>query len=114
MIAISLILNLVVLGPVTVGLLRQTPGLEPAFGPDSPARRILLAVYLSIAGLSVVLLALLALAPAMAGQMALSLLALLIIYKALTVPLVGLRNPVVKTNVAVMIFHSATIALAMI
>ncbi|MEM1301750.1 MAG: hypothetical protein AAGH17_04135 [Pseudomonadota bacterium] len=50
----------------------------------------------------------------MAIQMALSLLALQIIYKALTVPLVGLRNPVVKINVAVMIFHSATIALVVI
>ena len=53
---VSLTLNLLVLAPVCAGLLRASPWTLLAFGPATPARGILLSVYLAIAAASMLLL----------------------------------------------------------
>lgn len=104
MIQISLILNLIVLIPVTWGLIGDSPGMADAFGPDQPARRILLAVYLAIAGISAVLLFWRAGVAFVPG-----LLAVQIIYKLITVPLLGIGHPVVIVNLGVVAVHLVTL-----
>jgi len=109
MLPLSLLLNIAVLIPVTGGLLVDSFGggaewVREAYGPDSPGRRILLAVYLAIglvsAGLIVWRLPL-----AIA-----SLLMVQIVYKVLTPLTVGtLENPVVISNLLIAAFHAATL-----
>ncbi|SFJ03974.1 hypothetical protein [Jannaschia pohangensis] len=101
---ISLIVNIVVLVPVLVGLLSNSPGMADAFGPDAAARRILVAVYLAIAGLSAVLMV-------WGGGAALipGLLVVQVVYKLLTVPLLGIGHPVVMANLGVVAVHAVTL-----
>lgn len=106
MLTVSLLLNLAVLIPVCAGILTDASWASAAYGPRSPARDILLAVYLAIALLSLALL--------LAGNAALAapLLAVQIVYKlatAFTVR-VALRNPVVLSNLAIAAVHSGTLA----
>lgn len=103
MLTLSLWLNIAVLVPVTLSILARAPWADAAYGPASPARGILLAIYLAILALSVLILVtgLDRHAPAM--------LALQVIYKLLTAPLVGLRNPVVLSNLGIAAFHGATL-----
>ncbi|MEL6189407.1 MAG: hypothetical protein AAFU79_32695 [Myxococcota bacterium] len=101
----SLVLNLLVLIPVTAGLLRDAPWVRAAYGTRSPARSILLAVYLAIllvsAGLLVV----------DAPEAVLGLLSVQVVYKLLTLLTVGsARHPVVASNVGIALFHAATVA----
>ena len=106
MVTVSLLLNVLVLVPVTWGLLRDATGMSEPFGPDSPARRILVSVYLAILAVSLVLL----LIPEGArAALVPGLLAMQVVYKLITVPLVGLRNPVVMTNLAIVAVHAATL-----
>ncbi|CTQ48485.1 hypothetical protein JDO7802_00487 [Jannaschia donghaensis] len=105
MIQISLALNVLILIPVTWGLLADSAGMAQAFGPDQPSRRILLAVYLAIAACSAALL----LWPG--GRMLVpGLLAVQGIYKVLTVPLLGIGHPVVVTNLGIVVVHGVTLA----
>lgn len=102
----SLTLNLLVLAPVCTGLLRASPWTLPTFGPATPARGILLSVYLAIAAASVLLL----LRPAPAAIAALLLVQ--IVYKITTPLTVGtLANPVVVSNLLIAAVHAATLAL---
>jgi len=48
MITLSLLLNIAVLLPVTGSIIGNAGWVEAAYGPPSPARGILLAVYLAI------------------------------------------------------------------
>lgn len=48
MIRLSLLLNLVVLTPISVGLITDASWIGEAYGPFTAARGILLSVYLSI------------------------------------------------------------------
>ena len=71
---------------------------DAAFGPDTPARRILACLYLAIALASLFGLAL----PAYAVSIALVLFPIQILYKTLTVGIVrSVRNPVVLSNIAI-------------
>lgn len=106
MIVVSLLLNLLVLAPVCVGLLRDAPWVREAYGPPTPARGILLAVYLAIAALSAGLLA------RPEPRMVAALLMVQVIYKLLTPWTVGtLRHPVVLSNLLIVLVHSVTLAL---
>ncbi len=95
--------------PVCGGLLVDTFGsgaewVRESYGPDSPGRRILLAVYLSIGLVSAGLLVW----RQPTGIAAL--LAVQIVYKLLTPLTVGtLQNPVVISNLLIAAFHAATL-----
>ena len=102
----SLTLNLLVLAPVCAGLLRASPWTLAAFGPATPARGILLSIYLAIAAASVLLL----LRPMPAAIAALLLVQ--IVYKITTPVTVGtLGNPVVVSNLLIAAVHTATLYL---
>jgi hypothetical protein len=113
MIFVSLVLNVVVLVPVTASLVSRAEWTDSAYGPRSPARDILLAIYLAILASSVVLLVWVLVAPAAWATGAIvALLAVQVVYKLLTAVLVraGLRNSVVRANIAIAAVHIVTIA----
>lgn len=104
MILLSLALNVLVLVPVTYGIHTSAEWAGEAYGSDSPARSILLAVYLAILVASVGLM--FKPIPAMVA----ALLAVQIIYKVITPFTVGtLGNPVVVSNLAIAAFHCVTL-----
>jgi uncharacterized membrane protein (DUF441 family) len=104
MITLSLLLNIAVLLPVTRGIIANAAWVEAAYGPPSPARGIVLAVYLAILAGS----ALLLWKPL--PQMVVALLLVQIAYKLLTPVTVGtLDNPVVLSNLAIAAFHALTL-----
>lgn len=101
-------------------MLRRSVGVDKmpsgwsVYGPDSPARRILASVYLSIGTAS--LFAMIASGvPALGGyettsDVAKVLFPMQILYKTLTPFTVGtLRNPVVSTNLGIVVLHSVTL-----
>jgi hypothetical protein len=104
----SLALNIAVLVPVCFGLLTGAAWTVPAYGPDSAARGILLAVYLAIlvgsAGLMF----------HPVPTMVATLLGLQVIYK-LTTPFTtgSLSNPVVVSNLCIAAFHCITLVAIM-
>lgn len=107
MLIVSLVLNLLVLIPVCVGLLTRAGWTTAAFGEWTPARGILLAVYLAIGIASGFLLAV-----PEAGS-AKALLAVQVVYKVSTPFTVGtLRNPVVVSNLAIAAVHLITVITA--
>lgn len=119
MLVFSLTVNVLVLVPLTASLLGSTSGMLAVYGPRTPARDILLAVYLAILAASVALLALVSVeATRTQAQWAgAGLLGVQVIYKALTFHLVdggvppGMRfNPVVGSNVAIAMVHAVSLA----
>ena len=105
LIRLSLILNIAVLIPVCTGLLTSAGWTLSAYGPASPARGILLSIYLAILVISAALL--IRPIPAMVA----ALLIVQIIYKVTTPFSVGtLQNPVVLSNLAIAAFHAVTVA----
>ena len=106
MIRLSLLLNLVVLTPISVGLITDASWIGEAYGPFTAARGILLSVYLSIGLVSLLLL--LAPEPRAVG----ALLLVQVVYKLTTPVTVGtLFNPVVVSNLGIAAFHTVTIVL---
>ena len=106
MIILSLVLNIVVLVPVTYGVATNAAWADQAYGPASPARGILLAMYLAILAASFVLL----FKPAVAAVAAL--LGIQVVYKLMTPFTVGtLENPVVLSNLGIASFHVVTLGL---
>ena len=104
MTTVSLLLNLAVLVPVCGSLMLSAPWAVAAYGPPSPARGILLSVYLAIGLLS----ALLLLRPAPAAAAAL--LAVQVVYKITTPLTTGtISNPVVISNLLIAAVHAATL-----
>ena len=102
---LSLSLNVVVLVAVCAGLIGRARWTETAYGPASPARGILLAVYLAIGVSSVVLLV--HPHPAMVA----ALLGVQVLYKVMSPVTVGtLRNPVVLSNLAIAAVHIGTLS----
>ena len=108
MILISLSLNIIVLVPVLFALGANGRAAEHAWGADTAARRILAAVYTAILLASVALLALHLLSLDITAWTQ-ALLGIQVVYKLLTVPLVGLRNPVVISNVGIAVVHAITL-----
>lgn len=104
MILLSLLLNVAVLLPVCGGLLTHANWVCAAYGEHSPARGILLSVYLAIAVVSVGLLV-------VRNPVAVAAMLLVqVLYKVTTPYTVGtVANPVVVSNLAIAAFHTATI-----
>ena len=108
---LSLLLNIAVLIPVCGGLLLDTFGsgaewVRECYGADSPGRRILLAVYLSIGLVSAGLLVW------RQPTAVAALLTVQIVYKVLTPLTVGtLHNPVVISNLLIAAFHAVTVTM---
>ncbi len=104
MVTLSLLLNIAVLIPVCFGLISRAVWIQASYGDDTPARGILLSVYLSILGASALLLVFRNPVPVAA------LLLVQIIYK-LTSPIFvgGLQNPVLISNLGIAAFHAVTL-----
>jgi hypothetical protein len=100
----SLGLNIAVLVPVCFGLLTKASWTLSAYGAETPARAILLSMYLAILLCSVGLLV--KPIPAMVA----ALLLVQIIYKVTTPFTVGtVTHPVVISNLAIAAFHCITL-----
>ena len=105
MMMFSLLINVAVLIPVCLGLVTHAQWTLAAYGPPTPARAILLAVYVSILAVSCLLLWL------RDPKLVAALLMVQIIYKVITPFTVGgLRNPVVVSNLVIAAVHMGTLA----
>ena len=110
MLTLSLGLNALIVFPVSLGMLSGTPGMVAAFGPDSDARQILASVYLAIGLVSLAaMIGLMSEYRDIIIPMAAGLLMMQVVYKLITVATVGLGSPVVLTNIAVIVVHTATL-----
>jgi hypothetical protein len=109
MVYISHAANVLILIAVCAALFRGDAGMDGAFGPDTPARRILACVYFAILVTSLYALIRAGFgAPHIAVQIAMVLFPLQIAYKLLTAIAVGLDNSVVVANLAVVALHTVT------
>jgi hypothetical protein len=98
---LSLILNILVLIPVCSGLFLKANWAAESYGIETPARGILLSIYLSILIFSAVLLF------KFDPKMVMALLSVQIVYKLLSPIMVGtITNPVIISNIFIAIFHS--------
>ncbi len=110
MLALSLILNAVVVFPLAILLLAGVPRMARVYGPDSPARRILACLYFAIGFVSVWALILMGSGElAAAAALAAPLFWVQIVYKLATLPSIGPRNPVVLANLAIAVLHGVTL-----
>lgn len=103
-IRISLIVNIIVLAPVCWGLMTGAEWVNAGYGMETPARNILLAIYLAIASVSAFLL--------FAGvpEAVAALLLVQVIYKVATPLTVGdPGNPVIISNLVIAALHAATL-----
>jgi len=101
---LSLILNILVLIPVSSGILLNSFWAVEAYGPDAPARGILLSIYLAILIVSAVFLV------KFDAKFVMALLMVQIIYKVLSPIMVGtLTNPVIISNLFIALFHSFSV-----
>lgn len=106
MIPLSLVLNLLVLGPVCWGLFSNAPWVHAGYGEETAARGILLSIYLAIGVVSALLLV------KRQPQQVAVLLLIQVVYKLTTPLTVGtLDNPVVLSNLAIAAFHAVTLVL---
>lgn len=104
MLILSLLINLLVLVPVCAGLIMNANWATAAYGPQTPARGILLSVYLAILTVSAALLVINDVSAVAA------LLACQVVYKTTTPFTVrDWRNPVVLSNLAIAAFHSVSL-----
>ena len=104
MITFSLILNIVVLVLVCAGLVMDSDRVRKSAGEFTPGRGVLLAIYLTIAIASIILLFV------DEPKFVFSLLFMQIVYKVLTPFTVKtFKNPIVISNQAIAAIHLATI-----
>ncbi|CAJ1331850.1 unnamed protein product [Effrenium voratum] len=118
--AASLGINIAVLVPVLVGLLKDTDRIKTVYGAETPARGILKAMYSSILLVSLALLPAIFVDASRVGAqfMAAALLVVQIVYKFLTpatttggVPPSMPMNPVVISNLGIALFHTVSVAI---
>lgn len=101
---LSLALNILVLIPVCSGLLFKADWAAESYGSETPARGILLAIYLTILIFSAVLLV------KFDAKMVMALLMVQIVYKVLSPIMVGtLTNPVIISNLFIAAFHAVSV-----
>jgi hypothetical protein len=101
---LSLLLNLLVLIPVCAGLFLKANWAVYSYGIETPARGILLSIYLAILLFSTVLLF------KFDPKFVMALLSVQVVYKVLSPIMVGtLSNPVVISNLFIALFHSYSI-----
>jgi len=104
LIVLSLLLNIAVLIPVCAGLIMDASWAQASYGAATPARGILLSVYLSILITSFLLLAF------RDPRSVAALLSVQILYKITTPVTVGaFDNPVVISNLGIAVFHAITL-----
>jgi hypothetical protein len=111
LLSLSHLVNVIVVTIIPVLIAGDSPAMTACYGPDSAARRILACLYATIAIASAV--ALLGQASgnaALAIAIAAVLFPMQIAYKLMTLPAVGWRNPVVKSNIAIALLHTVTLA----
>jgi len=101
---LSLILNILVLIPVCSGVFLKANWVVESFGIETPARGILLSIYLAILIFSAVLLF------KFDPKMVMALLSVQIVYKLLSPLMVGtITNPVIISNIFIAAFHSYSV-----
>lgn len=104
MIFFSLLLNVVVLVPVCWALYSDATWVVESYGEASPARSILLSMYLSIGFISALLLVF------REPKLVAALLLVQVVYKLTTPFTVGtIGNPVVTSNILIAAFHMITL-----
>lgn len=110
MLVLSLIANVAITFAVSLAIWRDSAGIGEVFGSDTPARRILACLYLTIGLASCYALIQLASGQSdIAWSVAKTLFPLQIIYKLMTAIAVGLRHPVVITNLGIVVLHTITL-----
>ena len=97
----ALAFNVIVLVPVISVLMLGLSPADQVFGPITEGRQILTSIYIAIAIVSVALIVMHLKQMAWAMPMSVALFAVQITYKITTVPMVGILNPVVITNLVV-------------
>lgn len=104
MVTASLILNIIVLIPVCIAFISDNEQLQTTAGIFTPARGILLAMYITI------LLASAALLWVQQPMIIFSLFSLQIVYKLISPMTVKtVKNPIVISNLLIAAFHSVTV-----
>lgn len=106
MLIAALILNLIVLVPLLLAFGFQPAAIDQIYGPKTDARGILLCLYVAIAVTSAALIFLWLTGSPHAKNWTQTLLAMQVLYKLMTVYVIGLHSPVVATNLAIAVFHS--------
>ena len=99
----ALAFNVLVLVPVVSALLLDLSHAEQSVGPVTNGRLILTSIYIAIAVVSAALIAMHLKRLAWAIPMSVALFSVQITYKLITVPMVGISNPVVITNLVVVL-----------
>jgi hypothetical protein len=101
---ISLVLNILVLIPVSSGILLKANWAVDSYGLETPARGILLSIYLAILIFSALLLF------KFDPKFVMALLSVQIIYKLLSPIMAGtITNPVIISNIFIALFHSYSV-----
>ena len=101
---ISLLLNILVLIPVCSGILLKANWAVDSYGIETPARGILLSIYLAILIISALLLF------KFDPKFVMALLSVQIIYKLLSPIMAGtITNPVIISNIFIALFHSYSV-----
>ena len=101
---LSLILNILVLIPVCLGVLLKANWAVESYGIETPARGILLSIYLSILIFSAVLLF------KFDPKMVMALLTVQVVYKFLSPIMVRtISNSVIISNILIAVFHSYSV-----
>lgn len=101
---LSLLLNILVLIPVCSGILFNSFWTVDSYGVDTPARGILLSIYLAILISSIILIF------KFDPKFVMALLTVQIIYKLLSPFMVGsFTNPVIISNIFIALFHIVSV-----
>ena len=110
MVTASLLINILILVPICIGLYCDRPDFVRVFGVDTTARQIVMCIYLAILLVSTTILV----SPQKFSTFLLPLLCMQIIYKLASVVFIKDKTtPVLWFNLAVAIFHSATVYLSL-
>ncbi|MEL6921918.1 MAG: hypothetical protein AAFO77_13030 [Pseudomonadota bacterium] len=115
LIIMSHIVNIVVVTIIPYLIFTNAPSMAEAYGPDTPARRILACIYATIALTSAVTLLMLAMGRVQAVlAVSAALFAIQITYKLATWPAVGLGHPVVNANLMISALHAASLGVVLV
>ena len=116
LVAFSHLVNVIVVTIIPYLIWRNRPEMTAVYGPDSPARRILVCLYgtIALASAAALVAQFGAGVPEISRSIALVMFPLQIVYKVATVFAVGLRNPVVVSNVIIAALHGVSLGVSLI
>jgi hypothetical protein len=109
LVLVALSLNVIVLAPVVSVLLLDAPAAQRGFGPVTDARLILTSVYMAIGAVSLGLITMHLKRMAWATPMTVALFSVQIIYKLITAAMVGISNPVIITNLVIVVVQAVAL-----